>query len=135
MEHQKISNLLDDSGDRPRIYQTKKWVEINDDARETYAVDSQIKFKTTSLMSDLCDFSEAYILVKGTITVGTDADAARAIPVAFKNCAPFTSCISEINNTQIDNARDLDITMPMYNLLEYSKKLRRNIRESLSICS
>ena len=122
MEHQKISNLLDASSDQPRKYQTKKWIEVNDDARGTYATNSQIKFKTTMTMSDLCDFSEAYILVKGTITVGAGAaDPARAIPVAFKNCAPFTSCISEINNTQIDNAKDLDITMPMYNLLEYSK--------------
>ena len=61
---------------------------------------SQVKFKTTLTMCDLCYYSEAYILVKGTITVGVgDAAAARAIDVVFKNCAPFTSCISEINNT------------------------------------
>ena len=79
------------------------------------------------LKSSLCDYSDAYILVKGTITIaGAGADAAarqadeRDKIVIFKNCAPFTNCISEINNTQIDNAKDIDIVMPMYNLIEYS---------------
>ena len=79
------------------------------------------------LKSSLCDHSDAYILVKGTITItGTGADAAarqadeRDKGVAFKNCAPFINCISEINNTQVDNAKDIDIVMPMYNLIEYS---------------
>ena len=79
------------------------------------------------LKSSLCDYSDAYILVKGTITItGEGADAAarqadeRDKGVAFKNCAPFTNCISEINNTQVDNAKDIDIVMPMYNLIEYS---------------
>ena len=79
------------------------------------------------LKSNLCDYSDAYILVKGTITIaGAGDDAAarqgdeRDKGVAFKNCAPFTNCISEINNTQIDNAKDIDIVMPMYNLIEYS---------------
>ena len=79
------------------------------------------------LKSSLCDFSDAYIFVKGTITIngrGADAGARRADErdkgVAFKNCAPFTNCISEINNTQVDNAKDIDIVMPMYNLIEYS---------------
>ena len=79
------------------------------------------------LKSSLCDYSDAYILVKGTITInGAAADAAarqadeRDKGVAFKNCASFTNCISEINNTQVDNAKDIDIVMPMYNLIEYS---------------
>ena len=79
------------------------------------------------LKSSLCDYSDAYILVKGTITItGAGADAAtrqadeRDKSVAFKNCAPFTNCIREINNTQVDNAKDIDIVMPMYNLIEYS---------------
>ena len=79
------------------------------------------------LKSSLCDYSDAYILVKGTITItGAGADAAarqadeRDKGVAFKNCAPFTNCISEINNTQVDNAKVIDIVMPMYNLIEYS---------------
>ena len=77
--------------------------------------------------SSLCDYSDAYILVKRTITItgaGADAAARQADEsdkgVAFKNCAPFTHCISEINNTQVDNAKDIDIIMPMYNLIEYS---------------
>ena len=118
MEYQKISNLLNEPGDRPKKFQTKKWIEIIDDRRGTYDDDSQIKFKTTSLMSALCDYSEAYIVVKGKVTV---EGAAAGVKVAFKNCAPFTSCISEINNTQVNNAKDLDIIMPMYNFLEYSK--------------
>ena len=77
------------------------------------------------LKSSLCDYSDAYILVKGTISVNNTAAqgvGANNInkKVIFKNCAPFTNCISEINNTQIDNAKDIDIVMPMYNLIEYS---------------
>ena len=79
------------------------------------------------LRSSLCDYSDAYILVSGTITItraGND-DAAwrldeRNKGVIFKNCAPFTDCISEINNTQINNAKYIDVVMPMYNLIEYS---------------
>ena len=79
------------------------------------------------LKSSLCDYSDAYILVKGKITItGAGDDAAdrqadgRYKDVAFKNCAPFTNYISEINNTQIDNCKDIDIVMSLYNLLEYS---------------
>ena len=79
------------------------------------------------LKSGLCDYSNAYILVKEKITIvgaGDDAAARQADErdkgVAFKNCAPFTNCISEINNTQIDNCKDIDIVMQLYNLLEYS---------------
>ena len=77
------------------------------------------------LRSSLRDYSDAYILVKGNITVNNTAAygvAANNINknVIFRNCAPFTNCISEINNTQIDNAEYIDIVMPMYNLIEYS---------------
>ena len=77
------------------------------------------------LKSSLCDYSDAYILVKGTITVNNtaaeDTDANNTNKnVIFKNCAPFTNCISEIINTQVDNAKDIDIVMPIYNLIEYS---------------
>ena len=100
-------------------------VEINDESRGAYNVNSQIKFKTTMLKSILCDYSDAYILVKGTISVNNTVAAGVAVnntnkKVIFKNCAPFTNCISKINNTQIDNAKDIDIVMPMYNLIEYS---------------
>ena len=79
------------------------------------------------LRSNLCDYADAYILVKGTITItgAGDDDAVKRLDeknkgVIFKNCAPFTKCISRINNTDIDNAQDIDIVMPMYNLIEYS---------------
>ena len=77
------------------------------------------------LKSSLCDYSDAYIFVQGTITVNNtaaaDANANNTDKkVIFKNCAPFTNCISEINDTQIDNAKDIDIIMPMYNLIEYN---------------
>ena len=77
------------------------------------------------LKSNLCDYSDVYILVKGTISVNNTAAAGATVnninkEVIFKTCAPFTNCISEINNTQIDNAKDIDIVMPMYNLIEYS---------------
>ena len=127
MEYQKIANLLDDkTSNKPCKFRTKNLVEINE-SRGTYNVNSQIKFKTTMLKSSLCDYSDAYILVKGTITIagaGDDAAARQADErdkgVIFKNCAPFTNCISEINNTQVDNAKDIDTVMPMYNLIEYS---------------
>ena len=88
-------------------------VEINDESRGTYNVNSHINFKTIILKSSLCDYSDAYILVKGTITVNNNTAAADAHAnntnkkVIFKNCSPFTNCISEINNTQIDNAEDI----------------------------
>ena len=128
MEYKKIANLLDDNkSNQPSKFRTKNLVETNDESRGRYNVNSQIKFKTTMLKSSLCDYSDAYILVKGTITIkGAGADAAarqadeRDKGVIFKNCAPFTNCISEINNTQVDNAKDIDSVMPMYNLIEYS---------------
>ena len=73
------------------------------------------------LRSDLCDLSDAYIVVKGTITVADSNNDAHDKRLVLKNNAPFTSCISKINNTLIHNAEDLHVVMPMYNLLEYSK--------------
>ena len=124
MEYQKIANLIEGTSNQPSNFTTKNWVEINNESRGTYNVNSQIKFKTTMLKSSLCDYSDAYIPVKGTITINNTA-AAAAVNNAnknaiFKNCAPFTNCISEINNTQIDNAKGIAIVMPMYNLIEYS---------------
>ena len=124
MEHQKLANLIDDVSNQLSKFRTKYWVEINDKSRGTYNVNSQIKFKTTMLKFGLCDYSDSYIIVKGTITVNnTAADGVAANntdkKVIFKNCAPFTNYISEINNTQVDNAKDIDIVMLMYNLIEY----------------
>ena len=73
------------------------------------------------LRSDLCDFSDAYIVVKGTITVLRPNAAKKNKAVAFQNNEPFINCISKINGVKIDNAEDLHVAMPMYNLLEYSK--------------
>ena len=125
MEYQKMTNLIDDASNQPSKFRTKNLVEINDESRGAYNVNSQIKFKTAMLKSSLCDYSDVYILVKGTISVnntaaaGADANNTNK-KVIFKSCAPFTNCISKINNTQIDNAKDIDIVMSMYNLMEYS---------------
>ena len=126
MEYQKIANLLKSTSDNLSKFRTRNWVEINDESRGNYE-NSDIKFKTTVLRSNLCDYADSYILVKGTITstgAGDDAAAKRADErnkeETFENCAPFTKCISRINNIDIDNAHDIDIVMPMYNLIEYS---------------
>ena len=127
MEYQKIKNLIDDVSNKPSKFRTKNWVKINDESRGTYNINTQIKFKTTMLKSSLSDYSDAYFVVKGKITIigeGDDAAARQANErdkgVAFQNWTPFTNCISEINDTQIDNVKDIDIVMPMYNLTEYS---------------
>ena len=125
MEYQN-NNVLDNASNQPSNFRTRSLVEINDESKGAYTGNS-IKFKTTILRSNLCDYADAYILVKGTITItgaGDDAAARQADErdkgVTFKNCAPFTKCINRINNTEIDNAKDIDIVMPMYNLIEYS---------------
>ena len=126
IEYQKIANLLDNASNQSSRFRTRNLVEVNDDSPGTYT-NADIKFKTTMLKSDLCDYADAYIFVKGTITINGAGDYAPARQldernkgVTFKNCAPFTKCISRINNTDIDNAQDIDIVMPMYNLIEYS---------------
>ena len=124
MEYQKIANLLDSASNKSSKFRTRNWVEINDYIRGAYSPNKQIRFKTTMLRSSLCDYSDAYILVKKNISVNNTAAAAadpnnRNKKVIFKNCAPFSNCISKINNTQVDNAEYLDIVTPMYNLIEY----------------
>ena len=141
MEYQKIANLIDDdASNQLSKFRTRNWVEINDESRGSYTVNSQIKFKTTMLKSSLCDYSDAYILVKGTISVnntGAQGAAANNInkKVIFKNCAPFTKCISEINNTQIDNAKGIDIVMPLYNLIEYSDNYAKTTGSLWKYCN
>ena len=132
MEYQKIANLLDNrvalnASNQPTKFRAKNWVEINHESRGGWTTSSDIKFKTTMLRSSLCYYADAYILVKGTITINGAGGAAaprRADEgnksVIFKNCAPFIKHISKINDTEIDNAQDIDIVMPMYNLIEYS---------------
>ena len=134
MEYQKGINFLDNTLNRQTKFRTTNWVEINDDARRMYNTNSQIKCRTSMLKSSLCDYSDAYILVEGTITIApAPAPAPAANPdnnnnnnnnnnkeVVFKSFSPFTDRISEINNTQIDNTKDIDVVMRMYNLIEYS---------------
>ena len=127
MEYQKITNLLDATLDEVPRFITKKWVDVHiqsGSADDRYKPNKQIRFKTSMLRSDLCDYSDAYIVVKGTIIVTKPNSDLYEKKLAFKNNAPFTSCISKTNNTLIDNAEDLDIVIPMYNLLEYSKNYR-----------
>ena len=126
MEYQKIANLLENVSNNLSKFRARNWVEINDVSRGTYT-NVDIKFKSTMLKFNLCDYADAYLSVKGTITItghGDDAAARQADEreegVTFEKCTPFTKCISRINNTDIDNAQDIDIVMPMYNLIEYS---------------
>ena len=116
--------MLDNTSNQLSEFRTKNWVEINDGTRETYNKDSQIKPKTSMLKSSSYDYSDAYILVKGIITIAPvtppAANANNNKEVVFKISAIFTDCISEINNTQIDYAKNIDVVMPMYNLVEYS---------------
>ena len=159
MEFQKIINFLDtisDNKDLPKFV-TKKWIEVYDQSQGNYDVNKEIRIKTSILRSDLCDFSDAYIVVTGNITVtkktftANNFDAPNnttAIVTAtnnannnafgekklvFKNNAPFINCVSKINGGKIDNAEDLDVVMLMYNLLEYSKNYKKNYRKFIEL--
>ena len=130
MEFQEIVNLLgitpDDKG-LPRFV-TKKWIELYDQTGGSYNVNKEIRIKTPMLRSDLCDFRDVYIVVKGTITTEQNTNInndGHNKPFVFKNNAPFISCILKINSVLIDNAEDLDFVMPMYNLIEYKKNYRK----------
>ena len=98
-----------------------------------YNTNSQMKFRTSTLRSSLCDYSDAYILVKGTITIAPVPPPV-AKPnnnekeVVFKRCALFHDCISEINNTEIDNGKNIYVVTPMYNLMEYSNNYSKTSR-------
>ena len=119
MEHHKTSKLLNDSAVSKLV--TIKWIEINNLSGGQFSVEKNVRFKTSILRSDLCDYSDAYIVVKGRISVtGNNNANKRNKKLNFKNNALFTSCISKIDNTFVDNAEDFDIVMMMYNLLEYS---------------
>ena len=134
MEYQKIIDLVDNTPDQLSKYRTKNWIEINDQSRGVCNTNSDIRFKTTMLKSSLCDYGHVYILGQGKIAiteVGDDATARQSDErnkgVIFKNCAPFTNCKIEINNTEIDNAKDIDRVMSRYNLIEYSHNYSKNI--------
>ena len=135
MEYHKIAKLLGTTPDEVLRFITKKWIEVHDqsgNAEDRYKPSKQIRFKTSTVRSDLCDFSDVYIVIKGDITL-TKTDGRGLIDIrnrflAFKNNAPITNCISKINNVLIDNVEYLDVVMPMYNLLAYSKNYRKTTR-------
>ena len=151
MEFQKITNFLDitsDNKDLPKFV-TNKWVEVFDQSQKNYDVNKEIRMKTSMLRSDLCDSSDAYTVVTGNIIVtkkrftandfeapnNTNLNATNTNnannnafgekKLVFKNNAPFVNCISKIDSMKIDNAENLDVVMPMYNLLEYTKNYRK----------
>ena len=135
MEYDKINNLLlseDSESEQLSKFVTREYVRVNS-LSNAYNENKSIRFKTPMLRSDLCDYSDAYILVKGIIMVsgvvkGAENDIARRNrPLILKNNAPFVSCITRINGELIEDVDDLDIVMPMYNLLEYSKNYRKTI--------
>ena len=140
MEYDKINNLLlledneNEMSEQLSKFVTREYVRVNS-LSNTYHENKSIRFKTPMLRSNLCDYSDAYILVKGTITVtalGVNNNAdnirdKRTIPLILKNNALFVSCITRINGELIEDAEDLDIVMPMYNLLEYIKNYRKTI--------
>ena len=127
MENQKINNLLDKIDTDSKHFATKKWYIINDENNTNYGVDKDtgannpdtIKNDTKVLKPNLCDYAEAYVLVDGTIRAEGAAVIANT-RLVLKNCAPFTKCNLEVNDEHVDTAENLDIVMPMYNLIEYS---------------
>ena len=134
MEYDKINNLLGRESEQLSKFVTREYVRVNS-LSNTYNENKSIRFKTRMLRSDLCDYSDAYILANGTITVTTNGDNNNANnirdkknrPLILKNNAPFVLCITKINGELIEDAEDLDIVMPMYNLLEYRKNYRKTI--------
>ena len=122
----------DNESEQLSKFVTRQYVKVNS-LSNTYNENKSIRFKTPMLRSNLCDYSDAYILVKGTVTVNGVVNGAeneilrRNRPLILKNKAPFVSCMTKINNEFIEDADDLDIVMPMYNLLEYSKNYRKTI--------
>ena len=123
MEYDKINNLLGNESENLSKFVTGEYVRVNS-LSNTYNENKSIRFKTPMLRSDLCDYADAYILVNGTITVtanGNNNNAnnirdKRNRPLILKNNSPFVSCITKINGELIEDAEDLDIVMPMYNL-------------------
>ena len=116
METQKIVNLLNSSENEYSKFATKKWYVIDSESKGVYSHENPIKFLTNSLESSICDYSDAHILVTGNIVVGGNNNT----KVAFKNCAPFRKCRTEIDEAFIDKPEHINIETPMYNLKEYS---------------
>ena len=124
VEYQKIINLLDDTTNEPSKFRTRDLVEINDESKGRYD-NSKIRFKTTTIKSSLCGYSDSCILVKGTIAISNMTAAEATVnntykKVILKNCASLNDCITENNNTQVDDATRIDGVMTTFNLIEYS---------------
>ena len=117
MEFQNIVNFLDRTFDNKDLlkFVTKKCIEVYDQSEKNYNPNKETRIKTSILRSDLCDYSDAYIIVNQTITITNPDNAKRNKAVAFKYYAPFINCISKINGVKIDNAEDLNVVIPMYN--------------------
>ena len=113
MEHQKALNLLNESSDSKFV--ARKWNIGNYQSNRNDHAEIEIICNTEVLKSNLCDYNGAYILVRGNIIIAGN----NGTQAAFKNCAPFIKCITKIDGTTISDAEDLDLVMPMYNLLEY----------------
>ena len=130
MEYQKIINLLGKTIDKTKVprFTTTKWIEIFDPSNGSYNVNKDIRFKTPQLRSDLCDFNDAYIVVTGKI-IATNSNHPAGVEynrnLAFKNSAPFFSSLLKINGNLTEDAQDLEMVMPKYNLLYYSKNFRK----------
>ena len=109
--------MLNDSSNEQSKLPTKKWYVIDSQtAKDKYNQNNSSKFETESIKSNLCDYSDAFILVTGDITVTADNNT----DVSYKNCAPFSTCKTEINDVFIDGANHIYIAMPMYNLIDTS---------------
>ena len=122
MEYQKILILLNEAKDSRFV--TRKWNIVNDQSNENYGVENEIICNKEVLKSSLCDYHDTYISVRRIITtVGH-----KVTQVAFKNCAPFTKCITKIDGTTIDDAENIDLVMPIYNLIEYNSNYSEAIR-------
>ena len=117
METQKIVNFLNSPENQYSRFGTKKWYVLDRESKGGYSHQDPMNFLTKSIETSLCDYSDAYILVTGNITVTGGNNNTK---VAFKNCAPFKDCRTEINDTFVDYADFINIAMPMYNLIEYS---------------
>ena len=114
MDHQEILSLLNEPNDSKFV--TRKCNIVKDQSNANYDVGNEIIYTTEVLKSNLCGYNSAYILVRGGVAV----TAAPATQTSFENCAPFTKCITKIDGTTIDDTEDLDLVMPVYNLIEYS---------------
>ena len=130
MEYDKINNLLrseDSESENLCKFVTRQYVKVNS-LSNTYNENKSIRFKTPILRSDVRDYADDYVLIDGIIIVARNAPRDRQNrPVILKNNAPFISCIARYNGELIEDADDLDVVMPIYNLLEYSKNYRKTM--------